>query len=897
MPIPLIPWEPCNIPEEIQAEFNRRKINRSLSFVKADKGGWNDVKGDWEKYRGPMTPWVRFCSNGAGRNNPYEGSDEYYDKQGFVFFGGKDFYSSYGFLNNKELGYGVSSPGIIGYMPDGRPHVIDNDIRTSNYPIHVPPPEIEKITVTIQKELYRRATVDWVCFSPKQLEYLTPYFLVPGISCILEWGWNHFDSTSLLDLNDITALKQFRKNPYPIYTKNILASRGNYDVLFGIITHFEWSIDGTKIRGKTEITSPDRIYAGLAVESSVIINSEGDTDTPNKNEGIQISKNLKDFVEKDLPNIKSVVMAPDPSTIEGGIGALVKYLKEQYPENDKWKEVLYGVFYGRDLTDKVIKDTTYQGSWAGPKDIRVKAKDKESHDNLKYKNAADDFDMTDQESVWITMELLCEILNLHAKELTTYSNQQAFRVDISDCVIGAHPNLISTNGGVLLIPNSEAPKYFYGSWGYSATETQNFTKTTVVVNRSAAEMARAPRKISPTTTETVYTDEYEVLKNSDKTANFQGFGKGVEVKRKAEKEKLLADYHLWKVCSQFNAKAYRDNLDELINKIRYEKTGKSKSFSFPFSSDVKGPDTQVKETYPARYTGKLKDLYINVAKLQEIVKNARTFTEVLETVFLAISSEAGDFWDLRLVNSTGRVGQDKNETVTQKVVDYRFIGSVNEGKVYTFDYFDADSLLQSIRFTPTTSNAQAIRTMYAETNNPQNRVILSDTNELLDYHFRDRLRLDVVKNLPPKDSVANTFKEKITSLQFLKPAEKSMQMTLRDGKGNVIVKRLVLPSRDILKLLLDDNDKENNPRYTGIMPGIQAQFTIQGIGGLRTFMYFLVRNLPEPYSHENIVFRIIDLTENIEAGKWTTTITAGILPLRNFIKRRLGLLTETGKTS
>jgi hypothetical protein len=57
-------------------------------------------------------------------------------------------------------------------------------------------------------------------------------------------------------------------------------------------------------------------------------------------------------------------------------------------------------------------------------------------------------------------------------------------------------------------------------------------------------------------------------------------------------------------------------------------------------------------------------------------------------------------------------------------------------------------------------------------------------------------------------------------------------------------------------------------------------------------MMFLVRNLPKPYSHEDIVFRIIDLTENLEAGKWTTTITAGIIPLRKSIKDRLGI---TGK--
>ena len=49
MPAPVIPWEPCNIPEEIQDEFNRRKKNRSLRYIEANKGDWEncDYLGDY----------------------------------------------------------------------------------------------------------------------------------------------------------------------------------------------------------------------------------------------------------------------------------------------------------------------------------------------------------------------------------------------------------------------------------------------------------------------------------------------------------------------------------------------------------------------------------------------------------------------------------------------------------------------------------------------------------------------------------------------------------------------------------------------------------------------------------------------------------------------------------
>jgi len=147
----------------------------------------------------------------------------------------------------------------------------------------------------------------------------------------------------------------------------------------------------------------------------------------------------------------------------------------------------------------------------------------------------------------------------------------------------------------------------------------------------------------------------------------------------------------------------------------------------------------------------------------------------------------------------------------------------------------------------------------------------------------------------------------LKDLQVVKPSKEMFQMTsttnnyktlITTGRmrgnyttssGNIIVRRLVLPNVEILNMLLDDGDYDNNTNYTGIMPGIQASFTLQGIGGLRTFMMFLVDGLPEPYSSTNIVFRITDVTETIEAGKWATQITAGVIPLRNQIKLKLGI--------
>jgi hypothetical protein len=160
----------------------------------------------------------------------------------------------------------------------------------------------------------------------------------------------------------------------------------------------------------------------------------------------------------------------------------------------------------------------------------------------------------------------------------------------------------------------------------------------------------------------------------------------------------------------------------------------------------------------------------------------------------------------------------------------------------------------------------------------------------LDYHFKDRLILEQDRSGQRPSGVRNStgFAKTLSGLQQLIPADGAFQIT-NTQNGQTIIRRLALPNSGIVHMLLDDGDEKNNPKYTGIMPGIQASFTLQGIAGIRTQMMFLVRNLPEPYSHKNVVFRVIDVQEVVESGKWTTTIVAGIIPLRGYIKARLGI--------
>jgi hypothetical protein len=748
-------------------------------------------------------------------------------KPGFVFYGGKGFYSDYGF--NKSDG----NPSIIGYVPNATssPHTIDNDL-TADYPIHVPAPEIERIQVTIQKELYRLAVVEWVCFSKKQLEYMTPYFLVPGITCILEWGWNLYNPTSLVDLTNPGKLQDLFNNPYPLYTKNIINSRGNYDVIFGIIWNFEWTVDGNKFRCKTEILSKDRIYAGLIVDATAVdqssINEKEETSATPLN-------NLVQFVDKSLDKFRGVLTTPPDSIPE--ISEFSDYVRKAHPDN--YKEYLYGVFYGRDKND---------------------------HQNKFQSGRSDeDFDRKN-ENLWMNLGLVIEAINFHARPLKGTKGKEMLRVDIDDVVIGGHPNMISSDGSICFIPNSEAPKYFYGMYGPSETITNTYD--------------------SP--------GDFSELKPADIVVKVPVSFAGCKTAGHGQ----LANFRLRTICGQTGGEVRRDDIDQVINSIRYENDIVAGSCCFPFKVDTPSV-ANPKSLYPAHYSGYLRHIYVSLSFLKGLLDSSSditTYYQFVEKILGEVNSACGGFWDFRLVSGLGDATVPPDEPAPMKIVDYKFMSFANRGTVWSFDYLAADSLLLGIGFKPTLSTAQAIRTIYAPTNNPNNiTTITNGANELLDYKFKDRLKLGTnVGNSPTPRADKSGFRRTMAGLQQISPCGGTYPITSdyspqQNTTGTLYYRRLALPAPDILQLLLDDGDEDNNPKYTGIMPGIQATFTVQGIGGLRTFMMFLCRGLPEPYSEKNIVFRIVDIQETVEAGKWVTQITAGVIPLRAHIKTRLGI--------
>jgi len=863
MPAPIVPWQPCNIPQEIQEELNRRKINRSYKFVQNEQANWDiDSSGNssWKSYRGPMVSWVRLCSNGAGHPKTKP------PKERFVLFSGKGFYQTYGF--KPPTSPGGSKYQVIGYTPSGEEHVIENSLTTPtnepvNYPIHVPPPEISKIEVLVQKELFRRATIEWVCFSWKQLVYMTPYFLVPGITCTLEWGWNHYNVKSLIDLPNINKMCELWDNAYPLYFNNILHSNGNYDVLYGIVTNFNWSIEGNKIICSTEITSKDRLYSGIAKDYALSIS---DGKGKSKDEGGDIFQSIKDFFTKDdaAKSLRTLVSTPN---VEGEkatlVGTSVTGGKSWYDiltplQNDGTSEVkimrrpyIYGLFSGRDNTMNPALGWPKNKDWD-------------------YKMGAES-----PTNIWINMGMICQILNyFSALDSGAGKKQNAYYVDIQNTVIGAHPNIISCDPRVL-IPNSNSPKFQWGTIGQqtNAKDHQYQEQYVAPISFNRNDKSQIPNKVLAKT-----------------------FYQGIST-------------------------CYRNDIDGVINYYRYKYGGNSPA-GFAFPSDV---TQELPETYRGLRknkvekdrSGLLSNIYIRYDLFKEAIdeqgSKSSSYPDIYTYLFKRMQDAVDGFWELALVDAGAAMTITDRKYIGKYALDHSIDSNGADSNdpvaktVYSFDYYDADSIIKSIKFKPQLADAQATRTIFGEVNNKDSKYKYLDKNDVLDYVFRDavigphqqKTSGDPGAELAKRISSHQEHRDMVKKVQTIsnETNDPSLQMSLvtdggSDEKPNVV--KLVLPDQQLLRMMLNDGDEESNGRYCAVQPNIILELVILGIGGLRTFQYFVIKNLPEPYSDRNIVFRITDVHQTLEAGNWETTIRAQPLPLRAYVKRRLrGPITDS----
>ena len=225
---------------EIRSPIQRELTRRKESF------GKNNL---------PTTTWCRLISNSRPsstniRRGTGAGRKEREDIH--ILMGA-------GTLENGRIRGGFES--MYGYRRSGQ---------GVNEQVLRPTPGIENISITMEGKLgsLRRAKITWNAPSIFDLEELSPYFLTPGATAIIEWGWGIFTNAQVAalgfaDKNVAHEMLGFFENPRTLFQRAI-SSQGLYDAMLGYITNFEWSAnsDGS-FTCTTEITTMGELMASV----------------------------------------------------------------------------------------------------------------------------------------------------------------------------------------------------------------------------------------------------------------------------------------------------------------------------------------------------------------------------------------------------------------------------------------------------------------------------------------------------------------------------------------------------------------------------------------------------------------------------------------------------------
>jgi len=389
-------FELSQIEDFVQAEFNQRSKNIGFDYG----------TGNYAQYKGPRSAWVRVCSN---RQDTERGLF------GFIMYGVNGFDDTYGFQKN--------TPGtVLGYDVNGKEHRVNE----SSFK-HRPTPGVTGLDVDLGGGAgkFRKVSIKWQCWSAEQLDYLESYFMLPTLSIFVEWGWNNYDPTSLLNLSKIDGiystwekaknngdqkntpgepgLKSITSNEDFIKEK-LKKSSGNYDFSLGRIVDYSYTLrsDGG-YDVTTVIANPSQLYTAFSTKDSTIIQ---------KNE---LRKNILDYFKSDFSRI--VELVERGGSKKSGDKPIIN-VNEEYGPEDR-------AFYG-------------------------------PRNNTPKKPNSFELFSTDT-SFWISFGLVIDIVNYFYSQYDVTNNIPHYTFVIKNSIICAHANLKSTDKNVLLIPNAHAP--------------------------------------------------------------------------------------------------------------------------------------------------------------------------------------------------------------------------------------------------------------------------------------------------------------------------------------------------------------------------------------------------------------------------------------------------------
>jgi hypothetical protein len=352
--------------------------------------------------------------------------------------------------------YGTNThSGTIGVQWDGV-----TPVNTANeYWGFRPKPNIT--TIEIEEgagSLSRKATFTITAYTRAQLDELCKYYLEPGYTIFLEWGWNTTQGVSMYTPT-LTGATVGANQSFVEVNKKRAASEGHYDNYLGFISGGNVAMEGDKWTITVKCTGFTELPAYMTVTSN------SDTRENIKKTKPATFKPSEITAETDLGK-KRFMMAFNrlPSNKQSeSIQGLIKY--------GTIASVLNFVNVDEDVKEN-INDTT-----SGFEILGISINDEEIKSEGKNVEVPSGTEIIGDEA-FIRFGTLMDIMNMiGAGSLSIGGVEVSMTVNTKKTIISAFKNIYSTDKSKLLIPNANAPKFSLAEAASSVNEQNTFAET------------------------------------------------------------------------------------------------------------------------------------------------------------------------------------------------------------------------------------------------------------------------------------------------------------------------------------------------------------------------------------------------------------------------------------
>jgi hypothetical protein len=852
-----------NIPLFVRQELSERQGKSSISSSGAGVFGFNPTPAGSQQH--PKMVWSRVTSNYGN---------------GFVFASAND---TLGFKNTYNTS--GNSDTIIGYdaTVQRNPITIKNDT-FKNRPI----PGIESIendSAEGESRNFRVSTIKWTCWSKSQLDALVPYFLNPGVSVVVEYGWVKGPSgLNTVDITNVKDLVEMAGTASVMYDK-IKLNKGNYDVSFGFITNF--TIDPRNDGGYncvTTIKHPGGIYSGLAA-----INNAKSTDPVD----VLAKRNetLSTFLQNSFDRLPA-------AAAEYHKGAL-----SSYPVNE--------VFYGRKsylCSPAARRDGKRMGSTIPDNPNLILSIGQAFDVNRKVKvqpppipsDSVEPYegDFDNDDDWWISLNHFFYWINT-----VVAKDNPLYRFDIDKSVISAHINLKSVNGKVLLVPNARSPEKFLTNETDRRLSALNkeISKLTerifVLENIERDNFLRTQRELNNLFSGTPSTQN-QPARNTGTISAPQGQRTSEEQPLFVQRQNLAAlekrrddilknASHTYEDGELFmksftdaggNPKASRVIRSDL-NKIINWWASDQKARAFPAIEK----DDEISESELKR-VGYLKNLYVHRDVVKAALSEGRDVKHIVLDVLEKINVAAGNIWSFEIVPLTS-VGTSRLTVVDRNSIHKTGVNSFNE--LYDFPYISTDGFLNKVLFSVKSADSQTTNTIFEAMRQDGSNLTISQYRFPFAIGKKDGLprdRLFNPTNFPtPSNQKTQDEEDKRKELEKkraeleVKPTNDYTYTISKSDTGDVVYATLVEPDADFMKsTMYGPSILSGIGLSEGIVqPGLTLEVVLQGISGWRTLQCFRMTQLLDPYG-KDCVFQIKNVKHVVQSGKWETALECAV---------------------